>query len=144
VNHRAEELKRRTAAFAKVVIALCEKVPKTQAGVRITGQLIDAVTSVAANYRAACRARSRREFAAKIGVVVEEADETYGWLALLVQTSLLPNEVAQSAINEADELTAIFSASYRTASRPLRPKSAPKAAPTPPKSPKSPKSPISE
>jgi four helix bundle protein len=137
VNQQAEELKRRTAAFAKLVIELCEKVPKTQAGFRISGQLIDAVTSVAANYRAACRARSRREFAAKIGVVVEEADETYGWLALLVQTNLLTREVAQPAIDEADELTAIFSASFKTASRPPLPK--------PPRpTPKAPKSPIPE
>ena len=125
MNQKAEELKRRTAAFAKLVIALTEKVPTTQAGRTIAGQLVDAATSVAANYRAACRARSRREFAAKIGLVAEEADESLGWLTMLVDTNLLGADVVKSALEEADELTAIFSASHRTASRPLTPKSPP-------------------
>jgi four helix bundle protein len=115
VNQKAEALKNRTATFAKTVINLCELVVESQASRRITGQLIDAATSVAANYRAACRARSRAEFVAKIGVVREEADESQGWLQLLLETNRLTPEEAGPAIAEAGELIAIFSASYYTA-----------------------------
>jgi four helix bundle protein len=115
MNHKAEALKSRTAAFAQAVIKLCNKAPNVAAARTITGQLLDSATSVASNYRAACRARSRREFAAKIGVVAEEADESYGWLKLLVDSDLLPAQVVEPILNEADELTAIFAASHRTA-----------------------------
>src|SRR5262245_59992213 len=117
MNQRAEELKARTAAFARTVIALCEKVPDKLITRRIVQQLIDAATSVAANYRAACRARSRAEFIAKMGVVLEEADESHGWLQLLVDTNAVHRGEALNLINEADELTAIFAASCRTAKK---------------------------
>jgi four helix bundle protein len=84
-------------------------------------QLIDAATSVAANYRAACRARSRAEFIAKIGLVREEADEAHGWLCMLVNIGAV-KESAAPHIKEANELTAIFSASYLTARRRGKPK----------------------
>lgn len=115
VSQQSEALKRRTAEFARRVIALSETVPPTQAGLRLRGQLIDAATSVAGNYRAACRARSRAEFTAKIGVVAEEADECVGWLELLVSTKLLTAEKARWELGEATELAAIFAASFRTA-----------------------------
>ena len=117
VNQKAAALRKRTAAFAEAIIKLCDRVVESQASRRITGQLIDAATSVAANYRAACIARSRAEFIAKIGVVREEADESQWWLELLVATKRLEPGDAAAALNEAQELIAIFSASYYTAKR---------------------------
>jgi four helix bundle protein len=114
MNHTAE-LKARTAAFAKAVIDLCDKVQATQAGRTITQQLIDAATAVNANYRAACRARSRAEFISKVGTVCEEADECCGWLDLLVDTGLVSKDRATPLQQESEELTAIFSASLLTA-----------------------------
>lgn len=117
MNQQAEALKARTAAFATAIIDLCSNVPQTQAGRRMTGQLIDAATSLSSNYRAACRGRSRAEFIAKIGTATEEADECCGWLELLVQNQLLTKEQAESALKEAYELTAILTASQKTARR---------------------------
>jgi four helix bundle protein len=77
-------------------------------------QLLRCGTSVAANYRAACRARSRAEFVAKLGIVLEEADESAFWLELLIQTGTIKKEKLDSLLHEADELTAMFSASRRT------------------------------
>jgi four helix bundle protein len=117
MNQKAEELKARTAAFARAVIALCEKVPDRPAARRIVAQLLDSATSVAANYRATCRARSRAEFVAKMGVVVEEADESYAWLKMLVDINAVQESDAAALIKEADELTAIFNASQKTPKR---------------------------
>jgi len=78
-------------------------------------QLLRCGTSVAANYRAACRARSKAEFVAKMGVVVEEADEAILWLELLTESGIVPPEKAELLLKEAHELTAIFTASRRTA-----------------------------
>jgi four helix bundle protein len=114
MSSQSEELKRRTAEFARRIIALCNLVSPTQAGRTATGQLIDAATSVAMNYRATCRARSQAEFISKMGLVVEEADECVGWLSLMRASGLLDQERMSWEVNEADELVAIFSASYRT------------------------------
>jgi len=78
-------------------------------------QLLRCATSVAANYRAACRARTKAEFVAKMGVVVEEADETILWLELLAESGIVRTEKTESLLSEAHELTAIFTASRRTA-----------------------------
>ena len=115
MSEQSEALKKRTAEFARRVIALCEKVLQTAAGQRMSGQLIDAATSVAADYRAACRGRSRAEFTAKIGTVAEEADECVGWLDLLISTKLLTADDAEWERGESSELTAIFAASFKTA-----------------------------
>ncbi len=80
----ADELKERTKQFALRVVKLVTALPKTVEGRAIAGQIVRSGTSVAANYRAACRARSRTEFVAKIGIVLEEADETLLWLELIV------------------------------------------------------------
>ena len=80
-------------------------------------QLLRAGTSVAANYRAVGRARSKAEFVAKMGVVVEEADETVFWLEMLVDTSIVRRELVQDLLKEANELLAIFAASHLTAKR---------------------------
>jgi four helix bundle protein len=115
MNRQAEELKARTAAFARAVIALCEWASNTVAVRKVVAQLIDSATSVAANYRAACRARSRAEFVAKMAVVREEADESEGWLAMLRDMNAMPRDTVESLRHEASELTAIANASYMTA-----------------------------
>jgi four helix bundle protein len=78
-------------------------------------QLLRCATSVAANYRATCRARTKAEFIAKMGVVVEEADEVILWLELLTESGTVQTEKTESLLSEAHELTAIFTASRRTA-----------------------------
>src|SRR5262245_189974 len=96
--------------------------PKTIEGRAIANQLVRCGTSVAANYRAACRARSRTEFIAKIGVVLEEADETQLWLELIIESKLLSLKRVQPLLVEANELVAIFVASRKSASSNLRSK----------------------
>jgi four helix bundle protein len=113
----AEELKGRTKAFALRVIHLVEAFPKTRTADVIGRQLLRAATSVGANYRAACLARSQVEFAAKICIVEEEADECAYWLELTVESGLLPAAMLQDLLAEANELVAIFVASARTAKR---------------------------
>ena len=110
-----KELKDRTKRFAVDIVILCRELPPTLDGRRIGQQLIDSGTSVAANYRAACRARSRAEFVAKLGVVLEESDESLFWLRLLVDTKLVQLVRAERLLKEADELTAIFTAALKTA-----------------------------
>src|SRR5919106_6480481 len=85
----AEELKKRTKLFALRILKLADALPPTIEGRAIKGQLVRAGTSVGANYRAACRGRSRAEFIAKIGVVEEEADESAFWLELIIEGDLL-------------------------------------------------------
>jgi len=110
------DLKRRTKDFALQVIRFVEALPHTPTTQIIGRQLIRSGTSVAANYRAACRARSKLEFSAKIGVVVEEADETAFWLELLAESKIIDESKISIFLQEADELTAIFVASRKTAS----------------------------
>ena len=110
-----KDLKDRTKRFALDIILIVRDLPPTLDGRRLGGQLLDAGTSVAANYRAACRGRSRAEFIAKLGVVLEEADESLFWLELIVDANLVPRQRAAKLLIEADELTAIFTASVRTA-----------------------------
>ena len=107
------ELKQRTKDFALRIIKLVEALPPSTTGTPIGRQIVRSGTSVGANYRAACRARSRAEFAAKIGVVIEEADETAFWLELIVASGLLPEARVQSLAKEADELTAILVATAK-------------------------------
>lgn len=86
---QADMLKERTQLFAESVVKLIRELPNTLEGRRIGGQLFDAATSVAANYRAACKARSHAEFVAKIGIVLEEADESEFWLNFIARISVL-------------------------------------------------------
>ena len=101
-------LRRRTTELALGIIRACRQLPATQECRIIAHQVIRSGTSVAANYRAARRARSRREFVSKIGLVIEESDETLFWLELLVElrAGVLPE--LSSLVREADELTSIF------------------------------------
>src|SRR5688500_10689470 len=116
MSEQAEQLKKRTFQFAVSIVKLVRDLPATLEGRRVGGQLFDAGTSVAANYRAACKARSHAEFIAKIGIVVEEADESEFWLDFLVATSIVPEATVRSHRCEASELSAIFTASHKTAS----------------------------
>jgi four helix bundle protein len=115
VASQAEELRKRTETFAVQVVEACGKLPATIHGSRVSKQLGDAASSVASNYRAACRARSRAEFIAKLGTVLEEADESAFWLRIIVRTGLLPAGSVAGLQREAEELSAIFNASVRTA-----------------------------
>ncbi len=110
-----KELKNRTKSFGLRIMRLIDSLPNTVAGRTIGKQLIRSGTSVGANYRAACRGRSRAEFAAKLGIVVEEADECCYWLELIMDGGLLSREAVEPLHSEAEELTAIFVSSVRTA-----------------------------
>jgi len=112
---KAKELQARTKTFALRIIRMFRRLPKTEEAKIMGRQVLRSGTSVAANYRAVCRARSKAEFAAKPGVVVEEADETVFWLELLVESGIVPEERARGLIDEAKELLAIFVVSRRTA-----------------------------
>ena|SRR5438034_6676501 len=116
----AEELKTRTKEFALRILKLIAALPKTVEGRAIANQLVRCGTSVAANYRSACRARSRAEFVAKMGVVLEEADETQLWLELISEARLLPSKRVEPLLNEASELVAIFVTSRKSASANLK------------------------
>ena len=110
-----DELKNRTKKFALQIIKLVDELPNTIAGRAIGNQIIRSGTSVASNYRSACRARSNADFISKITIVEEECDETLFWLEIIVESNLLTKERVLSLLKEADELTAIFTASGITA-----------------------------
>jgi len=110
-----EEMKKRTKDFAKRVINLCRQLPETREGRLIGNQIFRAGTSVGANYRAACRARSKAEFIAKLGIVLEEADESIYWLEILSETQIVKANLLEPLMKEADELVGIFVASLKTA-----------------------------
>ncbi|HEY6155095.1 MAG TPA: four helix bundle protein [Candidatus Udaeobacter sp.] len=109
------ELQDRTKQFALRVLKLVGALPRTAGGRVISMQLARAATSVGANYRSACRARSRAEFAAKLGVAVEESDESLYWLELVRDGKLLPEEKLSDLLKEADELTAILASGRKSA-----------------------------
>ena len=100
----AEELKNRSKQFAIRIVKLFRSLPRTEEARIVGKQMLRSGTSVAANYRAVCRARSKAEFIAKIGVVVEEADETVLWLELLVDTDIVRQSRMASLLAEANEL----------------------------------------
>jgi len=112
---RARELQNRTKKFALRIISAFSRLPKTEEARVLGRQFLRSGTSVAANYRAACRARSTADFISKISIVVEEADETLLWLELLVEGKLVRTEKLGALIAECEELLRIFSASLATA-----------------------------
>ena len=111
------DLLQRTRHFALETIRLVEGLPRGRAAEVIGRQLLRAGTSVAANYRAARRARSRREFVAKLGIVEEEADESLFWVELVAEAGLVRPENVAPLRDEANQLVAITVASIRTARR---------------------------
>jgi four helix bundle protein len=115
MNQKALDLQKRTRRFASDVIIFCGGLPDNAATRQIIPQLIDSANSADSNYRAACRARSTKEFIAKVGVAAEEADESQGWLELLVESRLAESDRITALIRESDELVSIFVASRKTA-----------------------------
>jgi four helix bundle protein len=116
ISLNAEELKVRTKQFAIRIIKFVQALPKSSEAQVIGRQLLRSGTSVAANYRAVCRSRSNPEFIAKMGTVIEEADETAFWLELVDEASITSEHV-EPLLREAGELVKIFAASRLTASR---------------------------
>lgn len=114
-----DDLKSRTKKFALRVLKLVAALPKTIAGRAIGSQLVRSGTSVAANYRAACRAHSKAEFISRLGVVEEEADESALWLELIIEGELMKKDLVAPLWTEADELVAIMTSSRKSASRSL-------------------------
>ena len=111
----SDALKERTKKFALKIVTIVDGLPNSRSGEIIGRQMIRSATSVGANYRAACRARSHGEFVAKMHIVAEEADETQYWLDLLRDSGKIPEREYSGLAQEASELTAIFTASVRTA-----------------------------
>jgi len=112
-----EQLKDRTKNFAIEVIKVVQSMPKDRTSEILAKQLVRAATSVGANYRSACRARSKADFISKISIVEEEADEVQYWMELVMSLNVLPDQQLARLYREASELTAIFTASRQTAKR---------------------------
>ena len=109
-----EKMKQRTKQFALRVIRLVESLPRGRTAEVIGRQLLRAGTSVGANYRSACRARSPADFISKMGIVEEEADESLYCMELLVEAEIVKPEKLESIMKEADELVAITVSSINT------------------------------
>ena len=116
-NTGIRNLNRRTKSFAVQVVKFFGKLPKTDEGRVLGRQLLRSGTSVAANYRAVCRAKSDADFISKMGTVVEEADESLLWLELLEEAGICAPTFVQPLKAESDELLRIFSTSLNTAKR---------------------------
>ena len=112
-----DELKERTTAFAVDVVKFCVQLRKQPEARHIADQLSDSATSTAANYRSACRARTHREFVSKLGIALEEADESVGWLEIIIRAKLVADQAPSSLIDEAHQIVAILAASRRTAQK---------------------------
>jgi len=110
-------MKKRTKDFAKAIITLCRQLPNDREGRLIGNLLFRSGTSVAANYRAACRARSKLEFIATIGIVEEEADETLFWLELIHDQQIIKFPKLAEIMTEANEILSMVVTSIRTAKR---------------------------
>jgi len=112
-----EDLKKRTKEFALRIIKLADALPKTTVGHIVAKQVIRAGTSVGANYRAVCRARSKAEFISKLGIVIEEADECMFWLEIIIESNLMKKELVEPLLKETHEIVAIMVASSNSASK---------------------------
>lgn len=126
-----EQIQNRTKELALAIIKLAEHLPNNRVGWTFTDQIVRCSTSVAANYRAVCRARSDKEFIAKMGIVIEEADETLFWLEMIEESKIIhqnseinnPQSSIQNLKKEANELVSIFVASVKTVKNRLNQKS---------------------
>lgn len=114
------DLKKRTKQFGLRIIRLVESLPSTSTARTIGNQLLRSGMSVGANYRAACRGKSKADFIAKAGISLEETDECMYWMELLQEAGIVPAEKLKDLMKEADELVAIFTASIKTARAHLR------------------------
>jgi four helix bundle protein len=115
MSEKSEQLKVRTEDFAIAVVKFCDTMPDSLAGRRIAQQLLDAGTSVAANYRAVCRAYTNPLFISKLAIVDEEADESEFWFRIIRKTGLGSTARVTGLEQEAHELACIFSSSLKTA-----------------------------
>lgn len=113
-------LRLRTKEFALRIYKLVNALPNTIAGNDVAHQLFKSGTSVAANYRAACRGRSPAEFKSKLHIVLEESDESEFWLEFIIDAGLLTKDKVESLWKEANELTAIFAKSYYTLTQKMK------------------------
>ncbi|MBL0735470.1 four helix bundle protein [Flavobacterium sp. GN10] len=111
------EMKVRTKRFSLMVIDLAEKLPNSNVIRSIASQIVRSGTSVGANYRAVCRARSDKEFISKMNIVLEEADETLFWLEIIKEKMWIAKEELETLLKEANELTAIFVSSLKTVNK---------------------------
>jgi four helix bundle protein len=114
---KQEELRGRTKSFALRIIRLYQRLPHSPEAQVLGKQLLRSGTSIGANYRSAGRSRSPAEFTSKIAIVLEEADETVFWLECLIESGIVKLELLRDLLPEANELVAIFAASYRTSRR---------------------------
>ena len=112
-----EDLKKRTKEYALRIIKLVKILPNTVEGRAIGNQLIRSGTSVGANYRAVCRARSKAEFISKLGVVIEEADESAFWLEIIIETNIIKGSIIEPLLQETNEIIAIMVSSKNSASK---------------------------
>jgi len=111
------QLKKRTKEFAKNIIRLCRNLPANREGRLIGDQMFRSGTSVAANYRAACRGRSKAEFVSKLAIVEEEADETMFWLELIKELSISKDPMVDDFLKESDEIVAMIVSSIKTTNK---------------------------
>lgn len=114
---KSVELKLRTKQLALRILKVADQLPKTVSGRTLANQIARSGTSIAANYRSACKGRSKPEFIAKLGIAEEEADETQFWIEMIVEAGLIPESKLQALLQETKEITAIIAASRKTASR---------------------------
>ena len=112
-----EQMKVRTKEFAKHIIILCRQLPNNREGRLIGNQLFRSGTSVAANYRSACRAKSKADFISKLSIVEEEADESLFWLEIIKEMEILDKPSMDSLMKENNEIIAILVASIKTSRR---------------------------
>ncbi len=115
MHPRAKALQSRLLQYSKDVAQVCDLLPRVLGAQRFAAQLIDSSSSSYSNYRSACRARSRPEFIAKLGIVQEELDESEGWLTLLHELGHIGDAVASALLQETNELLSIITASLLTA-----------------------------
>ncbi len=120
MSEMTEDVLKTRKSFALRAIGMSEALPETRTGRVIANQLIRSATSVGANYRAACHSRSGKDVAHKLGIPVEESDESAYWIELAVEAHLVKNHRVTDLLTEANELTAIFVASHKTAARNMR------------------------
>jgi len=116
----SDDLKLRTKQLSLRILNLVDHLPRSTKGRVIADQLARAGTSVGANYRAACRARSKAEFVSKLGIVIEEADECSFWIELILDGGILDRDLVQSLWDETDQLISIMTASRKTAQHSLQ------------------------
>jgi len=112
---RGEDLKQRTKKYALRIIKLVRAIPNTREGGIIGGQLLRSGTSTAANYRAVCRARSKAEFIAKLGIVIEETDESAFWSEIIIESNLMKANLVKPLLDETNEILAIMISSSNSA-----------------------------